>query len=106
MASSAGWVHNITIVELTLTTSNLGVGVDVGGSSIKCALIDLETGKFVSERFSTATPAQDSNDKLLTARARVVQKLPGEHPVGVAFPSGITGGTVHTAANLNKAWIG
>jgi polyphosphate glucokinase len=89
-----------------LATSNLGVGVDVGGSSIKCALIDLETGAFVSERFSTPTPAQDSTDKLLMALTQVVGKVPGEHPVGVAFPSVVIGGTVHTAANLNKAWIG
>jgi polyphosphate glucokinase len=93
-------------MELTLATSNLGVGVDVGGSSIKCALIDLETGKFASERFSTPTPAHDSTDELLAALARVVGKVPGEHPVGVAFPSVIIGGTVRTAANLNKAWIG
>jgi len=93
-------------VELTLATSNLGVGVDVGGSSIKCALIDLNTGMFMSERFSTPTPAQDSTDELLTALAQVVAKLPGGHPVGVAFPSVVIGGTVHTAANLNKAWIG
>ena len=89
-----------------MATSNLGVGVDVGGSSIKCALIDLETGMFVSERFSTPTPAQDSTDKLLAALAQVVGKIPGKHPVGVAFPSVIIGGTVRTAANLNKAWIG
>lgn len=89
-----------------MATSNLGVGVDVGGSSIKCALIDLETGMFVSERFSTPTPAQDSTDQLLAALAQVVAKIPGEHPVGVAFPSVIIGGTVRTAANLNKAWIG
>ena len=89
-----------------MATSNLGVGVDVGGSSIKCALIDLETGLFVSERFSTPTPAQNSTDELLAALAQVVAKIPGEHPIGVAFPSVIIGGTVHTAANLNKAWIG
>jgi polyphosphate glucokinase len=91
---------------MTLATSNLGVGVDVGGSSIKCALIDLDTGAFVSERFSTPTPAQESTDKLLTALAGVVGKVPGGHPVGLAFPSVIIGGTVRTAANLNKAWIG
>src|SRR6202795_2207635 len=61
---------------------------------------------FVSERFSTPTPAQDSTDKLLTALAQVVDKVPGEHPVGVAFPSVIIGGTGRTAVNLNKAWIG
>jgi len=89
-----------------LTSSNLRVGVDVGGSSIKCALIDVDTGNFASERFSITTPAQDSIDALLAALATVVSNLPGDHPVGLAFPSVIKDGVVHTAANLNKAWIG
>jgi polyphosphate glucokinase len=89
-----------------LTSSNLAIGVDVGGSSIKCALIDLVNGTFASDRFSTPTPAQDSTETLLTALAQVVANIPGEHPVGVAFPSVIRHGTVRTAANLNKAWIG
>jgi polyphosphate glucokinase len=89
-----------------LIQSNLAIGVDVGGSSIKCALIDLTTGKFASERFSTPTPAQDSTETLLAALATVVANIPGEHAVGLAFPSVIRNGTVRTAANLNKAWIG
>jgi polyphosphate glucokinase len=84
----------------------LAVGVDVGGSSIKCALIDLNSGAFVSERFSTPTPAQDSTDALLSSLVSVVSNIPGEHAVGLAFPSVIRGGVVRTAANLNKAWIG
>jgi polyphosphate glucokinase len=84
----------------------LAVGVDVGGSSIKCALIDLRTGAFVSERFSTPTPAQDSTEALLSSLASVVSNIPGDHAVGLAFPSVIRNGVVRTAANLNKAWIG
>ena len=84
----------------------MAVGIDVGGSSIKCALIDLATGAFASERFSTATPAHDSTDALLDALTAVVANVPGDHAVGVAFPSVIRGGVVRTAANLNKAWIG
>jgi len=82
------------------------VGVDVGGSSIKCALIDLGTGAFASERFSTPTPAQDSTEALLSSLASVVSNIPGDHAVGLAFPSVIRNGVVRTAANLNKAWIG
>jgi polyphosphate glucokinase len=89
-----------------LNTSSLAVGIDVGGSSIKCALIDLSTGEFAGERFSTPTPAQDSTDALLTALADVVSNVHGDHPVGLAFPSVIRQGIVRTAANLNKAWIG
>jgi polyphosphate glucokinase len=84
----------------------LAVGVDVGGSSIKCALIDLNTGAFAGERFSTPTPAQGSTDALLAALTSVVSNIPGNHAVGLAFPSVIRGGIVRTAANLNKAWIG
>ena len=80
--------------------------MDVGGSSIKCALIDLATGKFAGERFSTPTPAQDATDKLLDALTAVVSNIPGNYPVGLAFPSVIRQGIVRTAANLNKAWIG
>jgi polyphosphate glucokinase len=89
-----------------LTSSTLAIGVDVGGSSIKCALIDLQTGQFAGERFSTPTPAQGSTNALLDALASVVAKVPGDHAVGLAFPSVIRAGTVRTAANLNKAWIG
>jgi polyphosphate glucokinase len=89
-----------------LTSSGFAIGIDVGGSSIKCALVDLSTGAFASERFSTPTPAQDSTDTLLTALTTVVSKVPGDHAVGLAFPSVIRDGTVRTAANLNKAWIG
>lgn len=89
-----------------MSPSNLAIGVDVGGSSIKCALVDLGSGAFASERFSTPTPAQDSTETLLAALATVVGKIPGRHPVGLAFPSVIRHGTIRTAANLNKAWIG
>jgi polyphosphate glucokinase len=84
----------------------LAVGIDVGGSSIKCALINLNTGAFASERFSTPTPAQDSTETLLSALKAVASNVPGDQPVGLAFPSVMRGGIVHTAANLNKAWIG
>jgi polyphosphate glucokinase len=84
----------------------LAVGIDVGGSSIKCALIDLRSGEFAGERFSTPTPAHDSTDALLHALTEVVSNVHGDHPVGLAFPSVMRRGVVLTAANLNKAWIG
>jgi hypothetical protein len=42
------------------TALTMAIGVDVGGSSIKCALVDLATGEFVGERLSTPTPAWPS----------------------------------------------
>jgi len=69
-------------------------------------LVDLDTGQFAGDRFSTPTPAHDSTETLLTALAAVVANIPGDHAVGLAFPSVIRNGTVRTAANLTKAWIG
>lgn len=89
-----------------MTTPTLAVGIDVGGSSIKCALVDLDTGAFASERFSTPTPAQGPTDALLNALTTVAANVPGDHAVGLAFPSVLRGGRALTAANLNKAWIG
>jgi polyphosphate glucokinase len=82
------------------------MGIDVGGSSIKCALVDLTTGAFASERFSTPTPALGSTEALLTSLQSLASNLPEHHAVGLAFPSVIRDGIVRTAANLNKAWIG
>jgi len=82
------------------------IGVDVGGSTIKCGLVNLANGTFQGERHSVPTPAHDSVDKLLAAIATVVGNVPGEYPIGLAFPSVIVRGTVRTAANLNKSWIG
>ncbi len=84
----------------------MAIGIDVGGSSIKCALVNLNSGEFVGERFSTPTPAQDSTETLLAALKTVVANVAGNHAVGLAFPSVIRHGVVRTAANLNKAWIG
>lgn len=89
-----------------MQTNSLGVGVDVGGSSIKCALVDLATGEILGERHSTPTPAQDAPETLLAAIGEAVAKIPGDHPIGLAFPSVITRGTLRTAAHLNKNWIG
>ncbi|MGO9931800.1 MAG: polyphosphate--glucose phosphotransferase [Steroidobacteraceae bacterium] len=89
-----------------MSASSFAVGIDVGGSSIKCALIDLRSGKFAGERFSTPTPAQDSTDALLAALHSVVSHVTGGDAVGLAFPSVVRHGVVRTAANLNKAWIG
>jgi polyphosphate glucokinase len=89
-----------------MQANTAAIGVDVGGSSIKCALIDTATGETIGERFSTPTPAQDATETLLEAIATVIGNIPGTPAVGIAFPSVITHGTVRTAAHLNKAWIG
>ena len=62
------------------------VGIDVGGSSIKCALVDLSSGAFASERFSTPTPAQGSDLAygLLDPRVLCGEQLRGVRVHGAA----------------------
>jgi polyphosphate glucokinase len=89
-----------------MQANSFAIGIDVGGSSIKCALVDLARGEITGERYSVPTPAQGTTDALLAAIASAVAKVPGNHAIGLAFPSVISHGVVRTAAHLNKAWIG
>lgn len=106
MGESTSRILEAAEYQLQKSVQKFAIGVDVGGSSIKAALVDLEEGAFVGERHSIRTPAQDPVDTLLEAIGVVVSRIPGDHPVGLAFPSVIVRGTVRTAAHLNKAWIG
>src|ERR1700742_121885 len=82
------------------------LGIDIGGTGIKAAPVDLETGKFVAERVKIATPQPALPD----AVAEVVQKLVATFawtgPIGCTFPGVVADGVTRTAANLDKAWIG
>ncbi len=78
----------------------------MGGSSIKSAVINLQTGAFVTERRSVVTPAQGSVPEMLDAIMAAAGEEARELPVGIAFPSVIFQGRVQTAAHINAAWIG
>ena len=91
--------------QVRTTPQNLRIGVDVGGSSIKCALVDVTSGERL-ERHAVPTPAQGSIEAMLDAIAGALDALPRDLPVGLAFPSVIVRGTVRTAAHVNKDWIG
>lgn len=82
------------------------LGIDVGGSGIKGALVDVETGQLVTERLRLPTP-QPANPK---AVVRTIKKLyrsfDHDCPVGVGFPAVVLDGCVLSAANVDDAWIG
>jgi polyphosphate glucokinase len=84
--------------------TNVAVGVDVGGSSIKYATVDPGLGKLLSEVRSAPTAGQA--EALLDDIAALANGLSPEAPVGIALPSVVRGGVVHTAANLDPALIG
>lgn len=82
------------------------LGLDVGGSSIKAALVDIEQGRTVTPLQVVPTPMPSTPESVLQACARIDAGLGGRGPVGLAFPSVIQHGIARTAANVDKAWIG
>lgn len=82
------------------------LGIDVGGSGIKGALVDLASGEFVSDRFKVLTPQPATVEAVTAAAARVVEESGYSGPIGVGFPAVIDEGVVGTANNIDRSWIG
>ena len=82
------------------------IGIDIGGSSIKAAVVDLNRGCLVGERHSVPSPAMSAVSEMLHAMATAVPEDTTHLPAGVTFPGVVVGGTVYTAANVAKSWIG
>lgn len=88
--------------------SSLAIGVDIGGTGIKAALVDVSTGKLVSERLKVATPSGGRPNDILEATRGLVDLLApdAQTPIGIAFPSAIRHGHTLLAANISDEWIG
>jgi len=89
-------------------SKHIAVGVDIGGSGIKSAPVDLKAGEFLEERYRIPTPQPATPDAVARVVAQVVAKFePGKKtPVGVTFPGVVQHGIVKTAANVDSTWIG
>ncbi|TJZ45313.1 ROK family protein [Streptomyces piniterrae] len=81
-------------------------GVDIGGSGIKGAPVDLERGDLADERYKVLTPRPATPDAVADCVKEVVEHFGWSGPVGATFPGVVTGGTTRTAANVDKRWIG
>jgi len=81
------------------------LGIDVGGSSIKAGVVDLEAGRLQSELLSVPTPRPAAPEPVMQAIAGLAAMLPATQAAGVAFPSVVQGGKARTAAHIDPAWI-
>ena len=81
-------------------------GLDVGGSGIKGAAVDTQTGELVSERVRIRTPQPATPRAIVETAVEVVRRSEWEGPVGCGFPAVIKDGVVRTAANIDDAAIG
>jgi polyphosphate glucokinase len=83
-----------------------GFGIDVGGSGVKGGIVDLDTGELIGERFKLETPQPATPDAVAKTVAAVVKEFGWTDKLGVTYPGVVTDGIVHTAANVDKGWLG
>ncbi len=83
-------------------------GIDVGGSGIKGAPVDLENGRLAAERLRIDTPEGAKPADVVEVIAEIVDHfgVSPSAPVGVTIPGVVTHGVVRTAANIDASWIG
>ncbi len=85
------------------------LGIDIGGSGIKGAPVDLTKGVFAKERVRIDTPSESTPKAIIKVVAQVADRfsdLTGDSPVGVTIPGVVTHGVVRTAANIDDGWLG
>ena len=82
------------------------LGIDIGGSAPKGALVDTNTGNLVSERVRIATPENLTPPEMAKAVKSMTDRFSWQGPVGVGFPGVIEDSTIWTSANLHKKFIG
>ncbi|MGZ6313050.1 MAG: polyphosphate--glucose phosphotransferase [Candidatus Limnocylindrales bacterium] len=88
------------------------LGIDIGGTGIKGAVVDLDTGTLVSERVRERTPQPATPEAVTDVAARICERLAAsglltpEMPGGAGVPSVVKGGVTLTVANVDRSWIG
>ncbi|MEY4434303.1 MAG: hypothetical protein RIR16_343 [Actinomycetota bacterium] len=85
------------------------IGIDIGGTGIKGALVDVKNGELISDRIRVETPAGGEPEAIAEAVGQIVRKLNSglrHYPVGICFPAVVKHGITMSAANVSKRWIG
>jgi polyphosphate glucokinase len=97
------------VAALRRVTSGVGFGIDIGGSGIKGAPVDLGRGEFRADRLRIPTPQPSTPDAVAAAVRGILTpfgRRSGTRPIGVTFPAVIQHGVARTAANVDRSWIG
>ena len=82
------------------------LGIDIGGSGIKGAPVDLNQGILAAERLRIATPQPATPDAVADTVGRIIRHFSWTGPVGCGLPSVVQNGVARTAANIDSSWIG
>jgi polyphosphate glucokinase len=89
-----------------LLVTELRIGIDVGGTGIKGAIVDVETGDLRSDRLRIETPRPATIASVVQTVARVIEGLDNPGPIGIGFPAVVVNGVASTANNIDDGWIG
>jgi polyphosphate glucokinase len=84
------------------------LGIDIGGSGIKGAPVDLDTGEFTEKRLRIVTPEESTPKNVAAVVGQIVDHFADsikDGPIGVTIPAVVTHGKTRSAANIDKSWI-
>jgi polyphosphate glucokinase len=82
------------------------IGIDIGGSGVKGAIVDLECGALEHARIRIPTPRPAMPNAVVDVVARIIEQTSWTGPIGCAFPGVVQNGITRNATNLHDAWIG
>jgi polyphosphate glucokinase len=86
------------------------IGIDIGGTGIKGAVIDTATGELVTERVKRPTPEGGEPDAIVRTVTEILAEFgpqaQANAPIGVCFPAVVRNGRTMSAANVSKKWMG
>jgi polyphosphate glucokinase len=82
------------------------LGIDIGGTGIKGAPVDLSDGTLLSERIKLDTPRPSQPDAVIEVVRQLVSDFSWNGPAGITFPGVVIDGVIRTAANVDPSWIG
>jgi len=82
------------------------LGIDIGGTGIKGAIVDSETGQLTTERFRVPTPQPSLPNAVADVIEQIAANFNYSGPTGVTFPAVVKKGVIFTAANVDESWIG
>jgi polyphosphate glucokinase len=94
------------MTEPVSSDANAVMGIDIGGTGIKGAPVDVRSGKLMAERFRILTPKPATPEAVANVVGDVVDHFRWNGPVGATFPAVVKDGITLTAANVDKEWIG
>ena len=81
------------------------LGVDIGGTGIKAAVIETQTGELISEHKRIPTPQPATPENIASSLAQLVTELAWSGPIGCGFPATVHHGVAYSASNIDPSWI-